>query len=345
MSMSKRRGFTLIELLVVIAIIGILASMVFPVFARARESARKAVCLSNVKNLALAVQMYLADNNDVLPPKEHRQEAIDWMEANGTVAGSATSCYQNNITNGNPYLKLPVVLDEYTKNRDVWRCPSARMVQKHAILNPLGGDWFQRLVDVTEANGGSPCWSQWPCVRPYPPGWGGSLTDSFEQQQCTAGAGEASGVRAFEHGYDGFMDNWGLKMVEINDPVRWLVVAETGAMGPVWDVALIAYPDMCKGACSSCTWGPAADWENCEDSVDCGVGDPDWGRDANVRKEVLSGSRHLGGVNLGFADGHAAWWHAEKLLVSVPDLRPGAPQELRPDIEGPVGLCYFNGGP
>ena len=63
---TRRRGFTLIELLVVIAIIGILAAMVFPVFARARESARKVVCLSNIKNIALAFQMYLADNNDTL---------------------------------------------------------------------------------------------------------------------------------------------------------------------------------------------------------------------------------------------------------------------------------------
>jgi prepilin-type N-terminal cleavage/methylation domain-containing protein len=62
--MRRYRGFTLIELLVVIAIIGILAAMVFPVFARARESARKAVCLSNVKNIALAINMYLGDNND-----------------------------------------------------------------------------------------------------------------------------------------------------------------------------------------------------------------------------------------------------------------------------------------
>ena len=55
MMRRRYRGFTLIELLVVIAIIGILAAMVFPVFARARESARKAVCLSNVKNIALAI--------------------------------------------------------------------------------------------------------------------------------------------------------------------------------------------------------------------------------------------------------------------------------------------------
>ena len=61
MTIRRRKGFTLIELLVVIAIIGILAAMVFPVFARARESARRIQCLSNVKNVALAIQMYLAD--------------------------------------------------------------------------------------------------------------------------------------------------------------------------------------------------------------------------------------------------------------------------------------------
>jgi prepilin-type N-terminal cleavage/methylation domain-containing protein len=77
---TRRSGFTLIELLVVIAIIGILAAMVFPVFARARESARKAVCLSNVKNLALAIQMYLGDNNDTLPPSEHRSEVLDYFD-------------------------------------------------------------------------------------------------------------------------------------------------------------------------------------------------------------------------------------------------------------------------
>jgi len=74
--MRRRKGFTLIELLVVIAIIGILAAMVFPVFARARESARKAVCLSNVKNIALAIQMYLADNNDVLRIREEPRRVV-----------------------------------------------------------------------------------------------------------------------------------------------------------------------------------------------------------------------------------------------------------------------------
>lgn len=64
-----RRGFTLIELLVVIAIIAILAAILFPVFARAREKARQASCLSNVKQCMLAVLMYASDHDDYLPTR------------------------------------------------------------------------------------------------------------------------------------------------------------------------------------------------------------------------------------------------------------------------------------
>src|SRR5574340_13956 len=110
--MVRRRGFTLIELLVVIAIIGILAAMLFPVFARARESARKTQCLANVKNIAIAINMYLTDY-DSLPPKEHRTEVIDAF---------GDDCQYS--TGANPYLRWPVIFDDYVKNRQVWSCPS-----------------------------------------------------------------------------------------------------------------------------------------------------------------------------------------------------------------------------
>src|SRR2546427_7953539 len=60
------RGFTLIELLVVIAIIAILAAILFPVFAQAREAARKTSCLSNIKQITLASLMYAQDYDEVL---------------------------------------------------------------------------------------------------------------------------------------------------------------------------------------------------------------------------------------------------------------------------------------
>src|SRR5437588_6756578 len=82
---SLRPGFTLIELLVVIAIIAILAAILFPVFAQARESARKATCLSNMKQTGLAFHMYVQDYDDVNPRAYHAgspcgPRSVSWME-------------------------------------------------------------------------------------------------------------------------------------------------------------------------------------------------------------------------------------------------------------------------
>lgn len=65
--MQNRRAFTLIELLVVIAIIAILAAILFPVFARAKEAAKQTACLSNLKNIGLAFTLYGSDSDDMLP--------------------------------------------------------------------------------------------------------------------------------------------------------------------------------------------------------------------------------------------------------------------------------------
>src|SRR3978361_1951717 len=63
----KRMGFTLIELLVVIAIIAILAAILFPVFAKVREKARQTACLSNEKQLGMALMQYTQDNDEFYP--------------------------------------------------------------------------------------------------------------------------------------------------------------------------------------------------------------------------------------------------------------------------------------
>ena len=76
---SSRKAFTLIELLVVIAIIAILAAILFPVLAQAREAAKKSQSINNMKQLLLAAQMYLGDNDDKLHRIRNRQaENPNW---------------------------------------------------------------------------------------------------------------------------------------------------------------------------------------------------------------------------------------------------------------------------
>ena len=101
--MSRKRAFTLIELLVVIAIIAILAAILFPVFAQARESARLTSCLSNMRQLGLALRMYSQDYDETYPniyqgwgQGTNYQEGWQWRNA----------------------------IQPYTKNKGIMKCPS-----------------------------------------------------------------------------------------------------------------------------------------------------------------------------------------------------------------------------
>lgn len=77
----RRHAFTLIELLVVIAIISILASILMPVFSRAREKGRQAACISNVKQIVLADLMYAQDYDEMFPPGGPPTDAVSWYAA------------------------------------------------------------------------------------------------------------------------------------------------------------------------------------------------------------------------------------------------------------------------
>ncbi|NLO06641.1 MAG: DUF1559 domain-containing protein [candidate division WS1 bacterium] len=85
----RTRGFTLIELLVVIAIIAILAAILFPVFARAREKARQASCLSNAKQIGLAMLMYVQDYDEMFPDRYYATGVTDIVWPNGSVRSSS----------------------------------------------------------------------------------------------------------------------------------------------------------------------------------------------------------------------------------------------------------------
>lgn len=108
-SLKAKRGFTLIELLVVIAIIAILAAILFPVFAKAREKARQITCVSNMKQLGLAMMMYSQDNDEQEVPRTN---------------GAAV-----------PFEDL---LQPYIKNGGVDQCPSNPLKNDYAYV---GGNY------------------------------------------------------------------------------------------------------------------------------------------------------------------------------------------------------------
>jgi prepilin-type N-terminal cleavage/methylation domain-containing protein/prepilin-type processing-associated H-X9-DG protein len=94
---STRSAFTLIELLVAIAIIAILAAILFPVFGRARENARRASCQSNLKQIGLGIIQYAADYDDILPGRRMSNEALSWRRTTYPYTKSAQvfSCPSN----------------------------------------------------------------------------------------------------------------------------------------------------------------------------------------------------------------------------------------------------------
>ncbi len=112
----SNRGFTLIELLVVIAIIAILAAILFPVFAQAREKARQTACLSNTKQIGNAMMMYAQDYDESLVAYRLRGPS-------GTVANPFGADTRVGASSKRPIF-FNQVLDPYIKNYDVWKCPS-----------------------------------------------------------------------------------------------------------------------------------------------------------------------------------------------------------------------------
>lgn len=122
---SRHHGFTLIELLVVIAIIAILAAILFPVFAQAREAARKTQCLSNMKQLSLALAGYSTDYDGIMPPSQ--------------------------LPNTGANVSWPSMLYTYIKNEGVFVCPSG---EPTPTLRDLGGGQNGVFCGITDTRYG-----------------------------------------------------------------------------------------------------------------------------------------------------------------------------------------------
>ena len=107
---SKSSGFTLIELLVVIAIIAILAAILFPVFGRARENARRSSCQSNQKQIGLGILQYVQDYDEKYPNQ---------------LSGDSAASAEISIPLGSIARTVPDKTQPYLKSAQIWKCPSS----------------------------------------------------------------------------------------------------------------------------------------------------------------------------------------------------------------------------
>ena len=131
--MRKHRGFTLIELLVVIAIIAILMAVLVPALSKAREKAKDTACRSNLRNIGLAVMMYLDANERRLPP-ENNANGFLWYDAAGKVFTPKT-------TTADTY--WAIYYYDYLKNIKIFGCPSFTHIPEGLIYTNNGQDPVQ----------------------------------------------------------------------------------------------------------------------------------------------------------------------------------------------------------
>lgn len=200
-------GFTLIELLTVITIIAILASLLFPVFSKAREKARQASCQSNLKQIGLAITMYASDYDGILPdpnPNFYLGEGCPGGSAGADESGTAGGC------TGREY-SWQAVISTYVKNQQLLVCPSSTQLKPQgANDNTCTGAWTSGCNGTGYAYNGA-YWGSAPNASGTA---ADPICDPLSSTLCKKGVG---GYRAL----DG----------DIADPSGTLIVADSPSNG------------------------------------------------------------------------------------------------------------------
>ncbi len=132
-------GFTLIELLVVIAIIAILAAILFPVFAKARESARRTACISNVKQFGLGWMMYVQDYDETFPPSNSPANSQWGPSTTYTNKYPCKPCRPHLKTDDTVTYDPTIYAQPYIKSIDIFKCPSDVGIPASLVNDPSQG--------------------------------------------------------------------------------------------------------------------------------------------------------------------------------------------------------------
>jgi len=196
------QGFTLIELLVVIAIIAILAAILFPVFARARQKAQQAVCLANCKQIGLALMMYVNDYQMCFPM--YSQDVYDYSTTPPTLL------YNWYDYNGVYRKGVAAVLRPYIKNEKMFWCPVAAAQDTDFTAFPqcdptvggsggASGPGFASMADVPDRYtycGGLSTYNYWV------PGWEPRFYDMIPKPSQVAILWDGNFTHGFWAGFD-----------------------------------------------------------------------------------------------------------------------------------------------
>lgn len=236
----KRNGFTLIELLVVIAIIAILAAILFPVFARAREKARQASCQSNLKQISMAILQY-ADDNDGYGPISHtsgcyEDAAKSGENAPGGMCNSGLSLGQYGAGWASYDMQTPGSPNKVSSWRisKLWQCPG-NGTGTYKMLYTRGGTWHPWSVtgkstagtvkDPARAALVADCWA-WDAMTASPPkpvyGWWWQFVVPRSPDDIRAGAPDFNSPQYQRYMRDYAAHNGGNNVAYVDGHVKWL---------------------------------------------------------------------------------------------------------------------------